>query len=229
MVSVLNRSTRRLASAAAVGALGIAIALGTTACGAGKISQTANQEPAVNGASGSITLTPSEYDGQVMSNGSIAIRNAHVLYPVSKADQIFGDGGPFALAFNIANDSPTRVVKLQSVSAKTGNIKLTPPTSTTGGDPASIAPGKALLAGQPSGSDPDLAAGADSRWTVELTNAGDTVAAGLTVPITFNFAVYDLGGKQVETVSTTVDTPVDGGTLNERQDVVRDVQGESEH
>ncbi|EGD55401.1 hypothetical protein [Gordonia neofelifaecis] len=222
MVSVLNRSTRRLASAAAVGALGIAIALGTTACGAGKISQTANQEPAVNGAGGTITLTPSDYNGQEMSNGSIAIRNARVVYPVAKADQVFGDGGPFVIAFSVANDSATRVIKLESVSAKTGNVKMTPPTATDGQDPATIRPTQGLIAGP-------TVEGEDSshRFAVELTNAGDTVAPGLTVPLTFNFSVYDLSGKQIETVSTTIETPVDAGNLDVRSNVGDQAQSEA--
>ncbi|MGB3698961.1 MAG: copper-binding protein [Gordonia sp. (in: high G+C Gram-positive bacteria)] len=232
MVSVLNRSTRRLASAAAVGALGIAIALGTTACSSGKISQTANQEPAINGANGTITLTPSDYNGEKMTNGSIAIRNVHVLYPVDKAAQIFGDGGPFKLAFLISNDSPTRIVKLDSITAKTGTVKMTPPPAAAGEDPTRIHPTKAILAGDSvlsnTDTDGDNQPG-NSKFSVELTNTGDTVAAGLTTPLTFSFSVYDLSGKEVEKVSTTITTPVDGGPDMDRQDIVRDVQGGAGH
>ncbi len=230
-MSVLNRSTRRLASAAAVGAFGVAIALGTTACGAGKISQTANQEPAVNGASGTIKLAPSQFNGEQVSNGTIAVRNVHVLYPVDKADKIFGDGGPFKLSFTIANDSPSRMVRLDRISVPTGSIQVTDPKPADGqkasADPRRIGPGQALTAGVPSNVDPD-----DddiARFDVQLTGAGDTVAAGLTVPVTFEFTVLDLGGKPLDTVKTTVGTPVDGGTLDDRQDVVRDMQADGEH
>lgn len=223
MVSVLNRSTHRLASAAAVGALGIAIALGTTACGSGEISQTANQEPAVNGASGTIVLSPSDFNGEEMQNGVIAIRNAHVIYPVAKADKIFGDGGPFKIAFNVANDSPTRVITLDSITTPTGNIKIG--TANNG----KINPSQGLLAGETAiadtATDAERAA-ATTRLDVELTNAGTTVAAGLTIPLTFNFTVYDLAGKtKVESVSTTIATPVDAGPNLDRQDEVRDISG----
>lgn len=226
-MSVLNRSTRRLASAAAVGAFGIAIALGTTACGAGKISQTANQAPAVPGAAGTISLGTSDLNGEEINNGSIAIRNVHVLYPDAKADQIFGDGGPFKVAFLASNDSPSRIVRLESITAKTGSVKITPPADSKVDDPAKLQPNGALQAGEPAGA----ITGADDktevpRLDVELTNTGTTVAAGLTTPLTFNFSVYDLSGKKLDSVSTTIDTPVDGSTLPERQDVVRDAQGE---
>lgn len=226
-VSVLNRSPRRLASAIAVGALGIAIALGTTACSAGKISQTANQEPAVNGASGTAALAPSIVDGKELTNGSIAVRNVHVLYPVDKAAAIFGDGGPFQVAFLVANDSPSRSVRLESITAKTGSLKITPPADAKKDDPAMLAPTRSLQAGEPAGAI-TAADGSENftvpRFDVQFTNTADTVAAGLTVPLTFTFSVYDLAGKKIDTVSTTILTPVDGGTLPERQDTVRDLQ-----
>lgn len=231
-MSVLNRSPRRLASAAVVGALGIAIALGTTACSSGHIAQTATMEPAVNGAAGTIELTPTTVGPhEVMSNGSIAIRNAHVLYPTDKAEAVFGDGGPFKVAFLIANDSPTRVVKLDGITTKTGTVKITPPADAKSAqDPTSLRPTHSLQAGEPTGSI-TAADGTDTlpvtRLDVELNDTGKTVAAGLTVPLTFNFSVYDLTGKKVETVSTTVLTPVDGSPLVTRQDVIRDRQGES--
>lgn len=226
-MSVLNRSTRRLASAAAVGAFGIAIALGTTACGSGKISQTANQAPAVPGAAGTIQLAPSDVSGDTNRSGTIAVRNVHILYPTDKAEAIFGDGGPFQVAFLVSNDSVNRTVKLDSITAKTGEVKVTPPTDAKDGNPAELRPNSALQAGEPAG----VLTGADDktevpRFTVELNNTGTTVAAGLTTPLTFNFSVYDLQGKKVQTVSTTIDTPVDGSTLPGRQDIVRDRQGE---
>ena len=226
-MSVLNRSTRRLASAAAVGAFGIAIALGATGCSAGKISQTANQAPAVPGAAGTIQLAQSAASGDTNRSGNIAVRNVHILYPTDKADAIFGDGGPFEVAFLISNDSANRIVKLDSITTKTGDVKVTPPTDGKDGDPARLRPNSALQAGEPAG----VLTGADDdtevpRFSVVLNNTGKTVAAGLTTPLTFNFTVYDLQNKKLETVSTTIDTPVDGGTLPDRQDVVRDRQGE---
>ncbi|QRY61804.1 copper-binding protein [Gordonia sp. PDNC005] len=232
-MSVLNRTTGRLAKAAAVGALGAAVVLGASACGAGKISQTNNQLAAVNGAGGSVTLSPDA--GSDLANGTIALRNVQIVYPTDKADKTFKDGGPFDVSFAISNDSNTRSVKLVDVVGPEGsNIVLTPPsTSKKDGDktadPSTIGPNGVLLAGTPANVNTSIAQEADIyRFTATLTNAGSSVASGVTVPLTFKFEVYDLSGKKVEDKQVVIDTPVDNGTLEHRLDVVRDPQAHNE-
>ncbi|MCF8589617.1 copper-binding protein [Gordonia liuliyuniae] len=229
-MSVLNRTTGRLAKAAVVGALGAAIALGSTACGAGKISQTTNQLPAVNGAGGSVALDPDVLDGDELRNGQITVRNAQIVYPVENTDKTFADGGPFDISFLISNDSVTRKVKFVEIIGPDGSsVSLTDPKPQTGGtkaDPRVLAPGENLLAGVPANVDTSAAQAADiERFTVTLTNA-KAVRAGLTTPLTFKFDVLDLGGKKIGEKSLTITTPVDAGGLKQRADVIADAEGE---
>lgn len=236
-MSVLTRTTRRIASAAAIGALGIAIALGTTACGAGKISQTNNQAPAVNGASGNIMLGDVSDDGVAedeaeLAGNSIALRNVQVMFPVDKADQVFGEGGPFKINFTIANDSPVYYVKLTGIKAPQGKVEFVTDAgrSTSPGDAGKIGPGGHLTAGVPSNVSTEQAEqDGISRLDVEATGTGSTIAAGLTVPLTFTFEVTGLDGKNPQTKSTTVNTPVDSTAIDERADVVRDRQPAEGH
>ncbi|MFT3716793.1 MAG: copper-binding protein [Gordonia sp. (in: high G+C Gram-positive bacteria)] len=216
-MSAFTRTTaRRIASATAAGALGVAIALGTTACGAGKISQTNNQAPAVNGAYGTLTLPPVQEGGQSVPTGSIDVRNLQIEFPQDDADQVFGKGGPFKLGFTIVNNSPQRTVKLVSIRPVQGTVAL-PGVQT-------IAPNGALTAGLPTLVDPSAAAkdGVD-RIDLELTGTGDSVRAGLTVPLNFTFEFYDLAGNQVGQDDITINTPVDGTPLTDRPDTVRDL------
>ncbi len=227
-MSVLNRTTGRLAKAVAVGALGAAVVFGASACGAGKISQTNNQLPAVNGSAGSVQLSPDA--GTDLANGAIALRNVQIVYPSEKSDQTFKNGGPFDVSFAISNDSNTRKVKLIDVVGPEGStITITPPSKkadkSSESDPSVIAPNGLLLAGAPANVNTSVAQAADiDRFTVTLTNAGTSVASGVNAPLTFKFEVLDLSGKRVEDKQVTIDTPVDDGTLAHRVDVIRDPQ-----
>lgn len=238
-MSVFTRTTRRIAKGTVISAFGIAVALGSTACSSGKISQTNNQDAAVNGAFGSLALDPPEREGdQAVLPGSIAVRNVQIMYPSDKASEVFGDGGPFQVVFSIANDSVIRTVKLTGITAEQGKVEFSAPGdsdsgSATPGDAGLIAPNNVLNAGVPANVDTAEAKkdGID-RINVELDGTGDTVAAGLTTPLTFHFEIYDLerdaNGKPrnapIDTKSVTIDTPVDGTSLDDRQDIVRDVQ-----
>ena len=92
----------------AVAAIGIAVALGTTGCGAGQISQTANQLPAINGAN-------VNYD-------ELELRDVQILYPENDASTVFGDGGPFELAFVIANSDPLVYYRLKGINPEEGQV-----------------------------------------------------------------------------------------------------------
>ncbi|MFC0316339.1 copper-binding protein [Gordonia phosphorivorans] len=244
-MSAFTRTTRRIATGTAISALGLAVALGTTACSSGKISQTNNQEAAINGANGTLSLAPGEQlDGQTVDPGSIAIRNLQIMYPSNNADLVFDEGGPFKLVFTIANDSVIRKVKLTGITAVKGKVEFINSAgarSTNPGDAGLIGPNTALNAGVPSNLSTDEAKDDGiSRIDAELTGTGDTVTAGLSTPLTLHFEIYDLetgaDGKPrnapIAKKSITITTPVDGTPLPDRQDVVRDVQppaGEGGH
>ena len=229
-MSVLNRTTGRLAKAAVVGALGAAIALGSAACGAGKIAQTTNQLPAVNGSAGTVALDPDMRDGDELRNGKITVQNVQIVYPAENTDKTFADGGPFDVSFLVSNDSVTRKVKfVELIGPEGSSVSLTEPKAEYTGpetNPRVLGPGDNLLAGVPANVDTSAAQAADiERFTATLTNA-KSVRAGLTAPMTFKFDVLDLTDKKIGEKSLTIQTPVDAGTLKERADVVRDVQGE---
>ncbi|MGV9714173.1 hypothetical protein ACWDTI_26350 [Gordonia sp. NPDC003424] len=203
-MSVLRKTARRSAGsatkAAAVAAFGIAVALGTSACGAGQISQTANQEPAVN--------------GNYANVGELQLRDVQIIYPTDKADEVFGNGGPFDVAFVINNLSQTVEDRLLGITAPDGGTV----TITATGDGTKIPPGQALRAGKPAGlllPEEVQDKTEEQRITVVLNNAGDSVAAGLTTPLQFRF-------EKAGTV--TVRTPVDASGLAERQDQVREAE-----
>lgn len=206
-------------SAVAVGAFGLAIALGTSACGAGQVSQTTSQEPAVNGGSAKL--------------GTLLIRDVTFVWPTGDAEATAEAGGPYDIAFLISNESATVGDELVSVTAPRGTVTIT-------GD-ATINPGKALHAGDltgltkgvedttetsapasssaapssttPSTTEPESGETSDTeRLKVTLTGAGDTVRAGLSTQLTFKF-------KKAGEVEVQV--PLNGGPDLERQDKVR--------
>ncbi|WP_232017027.1 copper chaperone PCu(A)C [Gordonia insulae] len=183
--------------ATAIAAFGIALALGTTACGAGQISQTANQEPAVN--------------GNLANVGSMQLRNVQIVYPQDKADEVFGNGGPFQVSFVITNIDPVENDRLTGIVAPDGGT-----VSIVGN--TQIPAGQALRAGKPIGllEPQDVkTTDAEKRATVVLTGAGKTVAPGLTTPLTFRF---EKSGE------ITVNTPVDVGTYQVREDKIRQAE-----
>lgn len=235
-VSVSTAAARRLGKGATIAALGLAVAMGATACSAGKISQTNNMEAAINGANGTLVLDPEAgLDEQVNNAGTVAIRNLQIIYPSNKAEEIFGDGGPFKLGFTITNDSLVRTVKLRSIATvpnaqgqSTGKVEFlstdasgnTVRSASPAGDTGTIAPNGAITAGVPSGVQPEnYENDGVQRMTVELTGTGTTVAAGLTKPLELTFDVFDLArgdqpAKQVGTQTIVINAPVDGSPLD---------------
>lgn len=115
-MSVLHRSKRRLASAVAIGALGLTVA----ACGTGGYSQTASKEAAVNGAYANISLPTLETEGGAkIENGSIAIREAMIVWPKDGLDATAAaEKGEYELAFVIANDTDLFGAELTEVTMK---------------------------------------------------------------------------------------------------------------
>ncbi|WP_299576445.1 hypothetical protein [uncultured Williamsia sp.] len=210
-------SSRGVARAVAAAAIGSAVVFGVGACSSGQISQTANQEAAVNGGNATV--------------GQLALRDVHVVYPPVNADDAFVNGGPFELAFLISNNSAYQDDTLQSITVPGGG------SATISGSTALPAT-KSLRAGQPSqlltsGADASTPASAEipssqvaseesqagsvgnsadpteTRITVTLTGMGTKVRPGLTVPLQFTF---QRAGK------VTVNVPVDAGSVNPRRD-----------
>lgn len=199
-MSDLRNSARRLSSATAIAAIGLAVAFGSTACSAGQVSQTANQLAAVNGSAATV--------------GSMAVRDVHIIYPADEADAVFGNGGPFEIAFLIANESDVDTDRLVSISAPEGTVTIEGDTE--------IAPNQALKAGAPAAlyapGHTTVVNGVeipDKRITVTLDGTGETVAPGLTTELVFEF---EKAGE------VTLHSPVDVGTLQIRQDQVRQAE-----
>lgn len=146
-----------LAACAAVASVAL------TGCGSGQVSQTANQEPAVNGAAATA--------------GNIALRNVHLRAP--QVTDYVRPGSDVELLLVAANNSADANDKLVSITSDVGNVTLT-------GD-GSVPAGGVLVIGEPDGQLKalDAAERADAvRAEVALTKP---ISNGLTYPFTFNF------------------------------------------
>ncbi len=160
----MNRfQSRTYAVTPILAACGVAAAVALSGCGAGQISQTATQEPAVNGTSANI--------------GDIALRNIH-LRVVQSADYV-QPGRDVELIFVAANNSPDEDDKLLSITSEFGTVTLT-------GD-ASVPASGALIVGVPDGQTTALEsveAAEPVEATVKLTKP---ITNGITYNFTFDF------------------------------------------
>ena len=155
----MNRLTNRLVAASA----GLATCgLILTGCGAGQISQTADQESAVNGATGNA--------------GDIALRNVHI-QAVQTGDSI-KPGRTVELVFVAANTSPDTNDKLVSVSSDVGTVAITGATA--------IPAGNSLIVGTPDGQPEAAALGSAAPTKAEITLT-QPITNGLTYKFTFDF------------------------------------------
>jgi hypothetical protein len=146
----------------------VAAVLLTTAlagCGAGQQSQTATQEPAVNGAAGGA--------------GSIALRDVRI-----RADQD-GDsvknGQSVDLMFVAANRSGTVADRLLSIRSKYGDVTITP-------DAPEVPAGGSLIVGKPeAGNTEALEAVSTSRKAEATVKLKEPISNGLTYDFVFVF------------------------------------------
>jgi copper(I)-binding protein len=149
-------------------ACGLAAAFALSGCGAGQVSQTATQEPAVNGTSTNI--------------GSIAVRNAHLR--VDQTTDYVQPGSDVKLIFVASNDSPDTNDKLVSVTSEVGTVSLT-------GDTAVPAAGS-LVVGAPDGQ----ATALESVETAEAAEAVVQLTKPITNGLTYNFTFkFEKGGE----------------------------------
>lgn len=146
----------RLAACALVAGLAL------TGCSAGQVSQSANQEPAVN--------------GTVDTVGNIALRNVFLRAP--QTSDYVQPGTEVELIFAAANDSADVPDKLVSITSDVGTVTLT-------GD--SVIPASGVLhVGEPDGHDAlaSIERVDEVRADVELT---EPISNGLTYDFTFTF------------------------------------------
>jgi copper(I)-binding protein len=139
------------------------VAVTLTGCGAGQVSQTATQEPAVNGTSATV--------------GPISLRNIH-LRAAQSTDYVQA-GREAELLFVAVNGSPDVNDKLVSVTSDIGKVSLS-------GNSALPANG-VLVVGEPDGQIAPLES-AEMADAVEATVAlSKPITNGLTYQFTFDF------------------------------------------
>ncbi|WP_082614528.1 hypothetical protein [Mycobacterium sp. Root265] len=158
MVAV-NRSNVR-ASRLAAGALIAGLAL--SGCSAGQVSQTAVQEPAVN--------------GTVDAVGNIALRNVFLRAP--QTSDYVQPGTEAELIFAAANNSADVDDKLVSITSDIGSVTLT-------GD-AEIPANGLLLVGNPDGHDALGMVEREDEVQAQVTLT-EPISNGLTYDFTFTF------------------------------------------
>jgi len=168
-----------------------ACAIVLSGCGAGQISQTATQQPAVNG-----TLA---WVGDPTSG--IALRNVHLRAPQT-ADYV-RPGDEAELLFVAVNESAENGDRLVSITSDIGTVSIT-------GD-ARVPAGGTLIVGTPDGTPSalDTTEGAD---TVEAAvRLGKPITNGLNYTFTFTF---ERAGQ------TQVNVPISAGEAPRREAAV---------
>ena len=169
--------TRLAATSAALAACGLIL----TGCGAGQISQTADQEAAVNGTSATFS--------------NIALRNVH-LQAVQTSDYL-QPGRTVELMFVAANTSADTNDKLLSITSDVGTVALT--------GSASVPAGGALIVGAPDGQTDVMPMGSDQASST-TPNAVVTLTKPITNGLNYDFTFeFDKAGKK------TVAVPISAG------------------
>jgi hypothetical protein len=137
-----------------------------TGCGAGQQSQTATQEPAVNGASGAV--------------GQVALHDVRIRAQITGASLKPGDS--VALLFVAANQSQTDSNQLVGITSDIGPVTLAPASP-------EIPVGGSLMVGKPEGVDAAalqaLSSAVQATATVTLSKP---IASALTYDFVFKFA-----------------------------------------
>ncbi|MGW5141264.1 hypothetical protein ACWEPH_19520 [Nocardia beijingensis] len=234
-VTAPKGARRRMVTVAALAA-GAAIAL--SGCGAGQVSQTAQQVAAVNGNHADV--------------GRIALRNVHIVYPSEGTGYNNTKGGKALIALSIVNNGESVADELTSITTDLGTVKITPasgksvvelapqqtvvaatqpvkreaaPTTTSAAPtsaPRSAAP-TTTADSHGAGEHGSPAAGQDPEANpilIEITGLTRDIAPGLTYNVSFNF-------KQNGTVQVQV--PVDAGQHTERHESDKSGPAEAEH
>lgn len=161
--SRLSLAFRHGSATAGLAIGGLLVATALTSCGAGQISQTATQAPAVNGTAG--------------GTGNIVLRDVH-LQAVQTGDAL-RPGTSVDLVFTATNQSPDSPDKLVGITSDIGTVSVT-------GD-ATVPPSGSLAVGTPDGVEAlDAVEAADAASaTVDLS---EPISNGLNYEFTFTFA-----------------------------------------
>lgn len=156
-------STRGSAIGGALAATLIAATL--TGCGAGQQSQTATQEPAVNGASA--------------GTGDIALRDVRIRAEITGAE--LKPGESVDLMFVATNQSGTQNDRLMSVTSDVGSVSLSP------SNPEIPANGS-LIVGKPEGAEAEaMQKLADAQKATATVKLNKPIANALTYEFVFKF------------------------------------------
>jgi copper(I)-binding protein len=157
--AVVNRLTNRLVAASAgLAACGLIL----TGCSAGQMSQTADQESAVNGTTANVA--------------NIALRNIHL--QAVQTGAAVDAGRTVELIFVAANISPDVNDKLISISSDVATVAVTGATA--------IPAGTSLIVGSADGQDEATALGSAEPTKAEVTLT-QPITNGLTYKFTFDF------------------------------------------
>lgn len=154
-------------SAVALAACSLSAALALSGCGAGQISQTATQQPAVNG-----TLA---FVGD--STSGIALRNVHLRAPQS-SDYV-RPGSDVELLFVAVNESAEKDDRLVSVTSNVGTVSLT--------GNLQVPAGGTLIVGTPDGTPSALDATEGASTVEAAVQISEPITNGLNYPFTFTF------------------------------------------
>jgi copper(I)-binding protein len=179
---VNRQRSRAFAVVSGLSACGLAAAVVLTGCSAGQVSQTAIQEPAVNGTN--------TWAGDPTSG--VALRNVH-LRAAQNSDYV-RPGSTVDLLFVAVNESPAEPDRLLSITTDIGTVTLT-------GDPT-VPPAGTLIVGTPDGQPRPLNA-------IERAHTAEAKVA-LTKPIS-NGLTYDFTFKFERSGEATVAVPISSG------------------
>lgn len=182
--SVNRIRTRTSAMTAGLAAGGLALVVTLAGCGAGQVSQTAMQEPAINGTGATI--------------GKIDLRNVHLR--AAQSSDYIRPGDDVELLFVAANGSAADGDRLVSITSDVGTVVLVGDTK--------VRPGGTLVVGTPDlqTSPLDATEGAGTaEAAVALTKP---ISNGLTYGFTFKFE--RAGEQTVEVPISAGEAPARG-------------------
>ncbi|OPX11726.1 hypothetical protein [Mycobacterium sp. AT1] len=178
-------------SAVALAACGLSAAIVLSGCSAGQISQSASQQPAVNG-----TLA---WVGDPTSG--IALRNVHLRAP--QTSDYVRPGGDAELLFVAVNESAEKDDRLVSITSSVGTVSLT--------GNLTVPAGGTLIVGTPDGT-PSALDATEGASTVEASvQLTEPISNGLNYPFTFTF---ERSGQ------TELNVPISAGETPRREAAV---------
>jgi copper(I)-binding protein len=148
---------------AGLAACGLAAAVALSGCGAGQISQTATQEPGVNGTSANV--------------GPIALRNVHLR--AAQSTDYVQPGRDIELLFVAVNNSPDVNDKLVSITSEVGAVSLSGDTS--------VPANGALVVGKADGQPEPLENAGLGKGSEAKVALSKPITNGLTYKFVFDF------------------------------------------